>query len=160
MSAACAPKTSNTKAIPALSAFIALPTRAQRRCLERENRAIGRRPRADVRRWPARAVVVEELAEIGHQRRWSDDAAQAPPGHQPRFGKTVGAYDAVRGIGKIEEGRGAVVTAVVKPLVDIVGDDPDAVLAAMRENRLLRLALECPAGRVVRRIDHYRACSR
>src|SRR5436190_820063 len=100
----------------------------------------------------AGGVVFDELAEVGHQRRWSDDPAQPPPGHQPRFGKTVGAYDTVGGIGKIEEGRRAIGCAVVKPLVDIVGDDPDAVLAAMRENRVLRLTLESPAGGVVRRI--------
>ena len=43
----------------------------------------------------ARRVVLDELAQVRHQRRRRDDPAQPPAGHQPRLGKAVGADDAL-----------------------------------------------------------------
>src|ERR1700687_701982 len=43
----------------------------------------------------ARSVVFDQLAEIRHQRGRRDNPPKAPPGHQPRLGKTVGADQAV-----------------------------------------------------------------
>ena len=110
----------------------------------------------------ARGVVFDQLAQIGHQRRRRDDPPQAESRHQPCLGKTVGADQAVVRVGDVEKRRRAracLATGVVQALVDIVGDDPDAVFAAMLEGGSLFSGAQGPAGRIVGRVDHDRACA-
>jgi len=102
----------------------------------------------------ARRVVLDELAEVGHERGRGDDPAQAPAGHQPRLGKAVGADHALVRRGQVEERRRRRhVVAVIEAFVHVVGHEPDAVPAAVIEDRQLLASGERPSGRVVRRVD-------
>ncbi len=110
----------------------------------------------------ARGVVLDQLADAGDERRRRDQPAEPPAGHQPVLGERVGADHPVLGRREVQERRGdaGAGRAVVEPLVGIVGHDPDPVPAAVREQRVLRRAVDRPAGRVVRRVDVERARAR
>ena len=55
----------------------------------------------------ARRVVLDQLAEIRHQRGRRDDPAQPEAGHQPRLGEAVGADHAIVGVREVEKRRRA-----------------------------------------------------
>jgi len=110
----------------------------------------------------AGCVVLEQLREVGYERRRRHDPAEPPSGHQPRLRERVRADHAIVGLRQIEErrrGRAFRAAFEVEPLVGVVGDDPDPVPAAVREDRALRFGRQRPPGRVVRRIDVHRARS-
>ena len=93
------------------------------------------------------------------------DPAQAKAGHQPGLGEGVGADEAVVRVADLQEGgrdrRGLGRAArVVQALVGIVGEDPDAVPAAVLEDRALRRRLDGPAGGVVGRVHVERGGAR
>ena len=92
-----------------------------------------------------------------HQRRRRDDPAQPPAGHRPCLRKAVRRNDSIIRIGQREKRRCRSVIAEIHALVDVVGDDPDTVLTAVRENRFLLCSRQRPAGRIVGRVHHQRA---
>ena len=69
--------------------------RAREALASARDRGLALRDRGDARvlheRRRARRVVLDELAEIGHQRARRDDPAEPPAGHQPRLREAVGA---------------------------------------------------------------------
>src|SRR5215468_8396724 len=98
--------------------------------------------------WGARGVVLDQLAEVWHQGKWRHDPSEPPSGHQPGLGEAVGADQAIIRRSEIEKRRSAyrlLAALVVQPLVHVVGDDPDPLPPAMREDRGLCFALERPA---------------
>ena len=107
--------------------------------------------------WRTRGVVLDQLAKIVHQCSRHLQPAQSPACHQEGFGKAVGRHHPLIGFGEIEERRRARGLArrrvVHQPLIDIVGHQPDAVLATVRKHLLLLLARDHPASRIVRRIQ-------
>ena len=76
--------------------------------------------------------------------------ADAPAGHRPGLGEAVDREHAVAVLGDLQD-RGRDVAVEIEPVVDLVGDDPDAGAAAEVEQRLQLLRARRPAGRVGRR---------
>jgi hypothetical protein len=99
----------------------------------------------------ARGVVLDELADAGDERRRRHEPAEPPAGHEPVLGERVGADHPVVRQREIQERRrdAGAGRAVVEALVGVVGHDPDPVPAAVREQGVLRRAVDRPAGRVV-----------
>ena len=83
------------------------------------------------------------------------DPADTPAGHRPVLGEAVDEQDAVLARRDVEEGRRTAM-AVVEQRIDLVGDDPKALFAGEIEDRLQRLVIGGPAGRVGRRVDEQR----
>ncbi len=114
----------------------------------REGLAFGHRRHAGLlhERRRAGGVVFHQLAEVVHQRRRQHHPAEPPAGHQPRLGERIDGDHAGVTRGDVEEGRrDAPFRAVVEPLVDLVGDDPDAVPLAVVEHGLLGGARHRPS---------------
>ena len=106
----------------------------------------------------AGGVELDQLADVRRHAARQHQPAQAPAGHQEALRKAVDDDQAVVGRGDVEKARRAALRRrlEVDALVDLVGDDPGAGRAAVREERLLLGARQRPAGRVVRRIDEQR----
>ena len=75
------------------------------------------------------------------------DPADAPACHRPVLGEAVDEQDTIFARGDVEEGRRAAM-AIVEQRIDLVGDDPKAPLTGEIEDRLKRLLVGGPAGRV------------
>src|SRR5207248_9869043 len=72
------------------------------------------------------------------------------------LGEAVGAAQSFVFVGEIEKRwstQGFAGAAVVQALVNVIGDDPDAMLAAMLQGGPLLGGAQAPAGRIVGRVD-------
>ena len=102
----------------------------------------------------AGGVVLDQLGDRIRQRRRHNQPAQPPARHRPGFGEAVDRDDAILRLGDVEEGRRAR-AFVVQAFIDLVGQDPGARAAAMRQDRLLLLPRQGEAGRVARRVQQH-----
>ena len=103
--------------------------------------------------------ILDQILEQCGRARDGAQPADAPAGHRPVLGERVDEEDAVLRLHDVHEGRRAA-AAEMEQRIDLVGDDPQAVPAAKIEDRLQRLAVGGPAGRVGRRVDEYRLGAR
>ena len=101
----------------------------------------------------AGTVEFDQLADCVLIPRRQHQPAQSPTRHQKGLGKALCDDQPVFGLGDVEKARRGHARTKPDPLVDLVGKDPGAGLAAMFENGLLFGARQGPASGVVWRID-------
>ena len=103
----------------------------------------------------AGGVELDQLADLRRHVWGHHQPAQAPARHQKALGEAVHHHQPVVGRRNIQKTWGTAVCAglVIKPLVDLVSQNPGASLAAMMEDLLLLLTRQSPAGGVVGCID-------